>query len=76
MAMDFFLGDIYPGSTMLQTGQRTIPETNDRAVLPVQDATDNSETGVKDKATSDASTKEIFIFMGAGLLVAFLLGAM
>ena len=76
MAMDFLMSDMYPLTSPINTGQTTIPEADDRAAMPVNDATENSKTGIVDAASMNASTKEIFIFLLAALVVAFLLGAM
>ena len=76
MAMNYLWGDMYPSASVLNTAQQTIPEAADKAVLPADNGTDAPAAGIKDAGNSNASTKEIFLFMLALLVVAFLLGCM
>ena len=73
MAMNYLWGDMYPEASVLNTAQQTIPEAADKEVLPQETGHD---AAIADAGASNATTKEIFIFMLVLLIVAFILGSL
>ena len=75
MAMNYLWGDMYPSASVLNTAQQTIPEAADKAVLP-QETGEDEKAGIKDAGKTNASTKEILLYMLILLVIAFVLGAL